>query len=106
MGWLSFLKPAYQQISVKQLKEDYLSKKQGRIFIDVRTSNEFSRRSISGFRNVPLQTLPAQISRLPQDKEIIVICQSGMRSASACKMLSKAGFSQVVNVRGGMNGWL
>ncbi|MCX8046573.1 MAG: rhodanese-like domain-containing protein, partial [Anoxybacillus gonensis] len=38
-------------------------------------------------------------------KETIVICQSGMRSNQAAKILVKNGFKRVVNVRGGMNAW-
>ena len=37
--------------------------------------------------------------------EVVVICQSGMRSKQASKLLRKQGFNKVTNVKGGMNAW-
>ena len=49
--------------------------------------------------------LGSNFSTLDQNKEVIVICQSGMRSMQACKQLKKQGFTSIKNVRGGMNAW-
>ncbi len=72
------------------------------IFVDVRTSGEYKGRHIAQFKNIPLGS---DLSKLPKDKEIVVICQSGMRSNQACKQLKKLGYDKVTNVRGGMNAW-
>lgn len=49
--------------------------------------------------------IPAsKANQLDKNKEVIVICQSGMRSKQAAKVLKKLGFQQVINVSGGMNG--
>jgi rhodanese-related sulfurtransferase len=48
--------------------------------------------------------LPKKIDKLDKDKEI-VICQSGMRSAKAAKLLKKQGFEKINNVKGGMGAW-
>lgn len=74
-------------------------------FIDVRTPAEYKGRHIHQFKNMPLNTLPNQLGKLDKDKETIVICQSGMRSSRACKILKQAGFANVTNVRGGMSQW-
>ncbi|WP_282137709.1 rhodanese-like domain-containing protein [Rossellomorea aquimaris] len=74
-------------------------------FIDVRTTGEFKQNHIRQFKNMPLQSLQQNAHKLSKDKEIIVICQSGMRSASACNILKKQGFTSVTNVKGGMNAW-
>ncbi len=71
-------------------------------FLDVRTQGEYKGRNIRGFKNIPLGS---DFSKLPRDKEIIVICHSGMRSQTACKQLKKLGYANVTNVRGGMNSW-
>ncbi|MGR3764553.1 rhodanese-like domain-containing protein [Rossellomorea sp. NS-SX7] len=91
------------QISTSELKKHLgdTSKQ----FIDVRTPGEFKGRHIKGFRNIPLNTLPKNMDKLSKDKEIVVICQSGMRSAKAGKVLTSSGFTSVTNVRGGMNAW-
>ncbi|WP_064093284.1 rhodanese-like domain-containing protein [Rossellomorea aquimaris] len=74
-------------------------------FIDVRTQGEFKQNHIKGFKNIPLQTISRGSEKLSKEKDVIVICQSGMRSAQASKILTKSGFSSVINVKGGMNSW-
>ncbi|MCA1053902.1 rhodanese-like domain-containing protein [Rossellomorea aquimaris] len=74
-------------------------------FIDVRTPMEFRARNIKSFRNIPLNELQKNIGKLSKEKETIVICQSGMRSSKACKILSSSGFKNISNVKGGMNAW-
>ena len=87
-------------ISTAQLKPILQDK--GKVFIDVRTPGEFKSRNIQQFKNIPLGS---DYSKLPKDKEIVVICQSGMRSKQACKQLKKLGFENVTNVRGGMSAY-
>ena len=73
-----------------------------KVFIDVRTPGEFKSHNIQQFKNIPLGS---DFSKLPKDKEIVVICQSGMRSKQACNQLKKLGFEKVTNVRGGMSSY-
>lgn len=87
-------------ISAAELKGMWNDK--DKVFIDVRTSAEYKSRSIKQFRNMPLGS---DYSKLPKDKEIVVICQSGIRSGNACKRLKKLGYEKVTNVRGGMNAY-
>jgi rhodanese-related sulfurtransferase len=88
-------------ISAHTLKNEYLTNKKNHYFLDVRTSAEFKMRSIPGFVNIPLNQLPEKLDKIPKNKEIVVICQSGMRSSRACSILKKSGY-QVTNVSGGM----
>ncbi|KAA0546614.1 rhodanese-like domain-containing protein [Bacillus sp. BGMRC 2118] len=74
-------------------------------YIDVRTPAEFKSNNIRGFKNIPLHLLPQKLNELSKDKEVIVICQSGMRSSKAGTILKKNGFTQITNVRGGMSAW-
>ncbi|MGE7986710.1 rhodanese-like domain-containing protein [Lysinibacillus fusiformis] len=89
-----------QSISTAQLKNMLHDK--DKVFIDVRTPAEFKGRHISQFKNIPLGL---GFDQLPKDKEVVVICQSGMRSSQACKQLKKQGFERVTNVRGGMSAY-
>lgn len=73
-----------------------------KVFVDVRTPGEYKAQNIRQFKNIPLGS---DLSKLPKDKEIVVICQSGMRSSQACKQLKKLGYENVTNVRGGMSTW-
>lgn len=74
-------------------------------FIDVRTPSEYKANHSRQFKNIPLSELPKKIDKLNKDKEVVVICQSGMRSAKAAKLLKKQGFEKVNNVKGGMGAW-
>jgi rhodanese-related sulfurtransferase len=87
-------------ITTKQLKEElhHFDK----LFIDVRTPKEFKTRRIEGFVNMPVGS---DYSKLPKDKEIIIICQSGMRSLKVAKQLKALGYTNVTNVRGGMSAY-
>ncbi|MBU2661442.1 rhodanese-like domain-containing protein [Bacillus cabrialesii] len=92
------------QITTADLKSELENK--GKQFIDVRTPYEFRTRHIQGFKNIPLSNLPRQTNQLSKDREIFVICQSGMRSLKASKVLKKQGFKNITNIKGGMNTWL
>ncbi|KMY48692.1 rhodanese-like domain-containing protein [Peribacillus loiseleuriae] len=93
-----------RQITTTDLKNELNDK--NKQYIDVRTSGEFKARNIRGFKNIPLHQLAQQaVSELSKEKEIVVICQSGMRSNKASKILKKQGFKQVTNVKGGMSAW-
>jgi len=74
-------------------------------FIDVRTPSEYKGRHIKEFKNIPLNTLKSQLTNLDKSKKTVVICQSGMRSGQAAKILKKANFTDVLNVTGGMSAW-
>ena len=72
--------------------------------IDVREAHEFQAGHAPGAKNLPLSTLEQSYKELHPDHEYHVICQGGVRSASACQFLSAQGLS-VTNVEGGMNAW-
>lgn len=90
-----------KNITEKELKS--ILGKQHKQFIDVRTSGEYRGNHMKGFRNIPLNELANKASQLDKNKEVIVICQSGMRSKQATKILKKLGFQHITNVSGGMN---
>ncbi|QOR67666.1 rhodanese-like domain-containing protein [Cytobacillus suaedae] len=92
-----------RQITTSDLRKELNDK--NKQYIDVRTAGEFKGRNIKGFKNIPLHELASKVNELSKDKEVVVICQSGMRSNKATKVLRKQGFKQVTNVKGGMSAW-
>ena len=74
-------------------------------FVDVRTPAEHKLHHYPNFINIPLSVIIKRWNELDKDKEVIVICQSGMRSARAAKFLQDQGFQKVYNLRGGMMKW-
>ncbi|MDD0819276.1 sulfurtransferase [Bacillus sp. MB353a] len=91
-----------KNISGKELKR--MMGQKNKQFIDVRTVGEYRGNHMKAFQNIPLNDLASKTNRLDKNREVIVICQSGMRSKQAAKMLKKLGFQHVINVSGGMNG--
>ncbi|WP_010096376.1 rhodanese-like domain-containing protein [Ornithinibacillus scapharcae] len=90
-------------ISVQEAKEKF--KDSNVQFIDVRTLGEYKANHRKPFENIPLSSLPTKMDTLDKEKEVVVICQSGMRSARAAKMLKKQGFQKISNVKGGISVW-
>ncbi|MDD5893502.1 MAG: FAD-dependent oxidoreductase [Coriobacteriaceae bacterium] len=60
--------------------------------LDVRTAAEYERGHIDGFRNIPVDELRERLGELDRDKPLYVICQSGLRSYIACRILAQEGF--------------
>src|SRR5699024_11818428 len=74
-------------------------------FIDVRTPGEYKANHRKPFKNIPLDQLADKSKSLDKEKEVVVICQSGMRSRKASQILKKQGFQEISNVKGGMGAW-
>lgn len=92
-------------ITVDRLREILNASFDG-LLIDVREPHEHAVSQIDGARLIPLRELPLQLDELPRDREIIVHCKSGARSARAVKLLLESGFPSVTNVQGGIDAWL
>lgn len=78
---------------------------QGALLVDVREQNEYDELHAEGARLLPLSELEARSSELPQDRELVMICRSGARSARAAEYLKQRGYSRVVNLSGGTLAW-
>jgi rhodanese-related sulfurtransferase len=94
--------PYPDEISVSQARE----KQDADVMIlDVREPGEWQQGHIPGSTLIPLGQLESRVSELPQDKEIVVVCRSGGRSATGRDILKKAGFKKVSSMAEGMNAW-
>ena len=60
--------------------------------LDTRTAEEFARGHIDGFTNIPVDELRERLDELDKGKPVYVICQSGLRSYIACRILTGNGF--------------
>jgi NADPH-dependent 2,4-dienoyl-CoA reductase/sulfur reductase-like enzyme/rhodanese-related sulfurtransferase len=70
------------------------------ILLDVRTAGEYSRGHIDGFVNIPVDELREHLGQIEHGKPVYVICQSGLRSYIACRILAGYGFD-AYNFAGG-----
>lgn len=73
--------------------------------LDVRSPEEWKIGHIADAVHIPGGSLKKRIGELPRDRTIHVMCGSGYRSSVATSLLLRAGFSDVVNLAGGMAAW-
>ena len=81
-----------------------IKKEEDFFLLDVRTPIEHSAQAIEGSYLIPLQELGYRMSELPRDKEIVVYCRVGSRSAYASAFLARQGY-KVKNLEGGILLW-
>jgi glyoxylase-like metal-dependent hydrolase (beta-lactamase superfamily II)/rhodanese-related sulfurtransferase len=71
--------------------------------IDVRRPGEWNDGHVEGAVHIPLSELPARAKELDPNREWLVMCASGYRSAIGASVLERAGFTRVANATGGMD---
>lgn len=76
------------------------------VIIDVREMHEIARGTIEGAIPMPMASVPLRLNEIPGDKEVVFICRSGARSGQVCMFLGQHGYENVINLRGGMIGWV
>ena len=93
--------------SVSPTQATLLINREDAIVVDVREQQEFTRGHIPNSRHIPLDQFDKRADELDRFKNrpIIVNCQSGNRSYSACGTLRKRGFEKVFNLQGGVAAW-
>ncbi len=97
------------QISVAALARLRSAPSEAIQFVDVRESSELELAKLEGFEHLPLSEFAAWSgdiqARLDPQKETIVMCHHGVRSAQMCQWLQTQGFTQVRNVVGGIDAY-
>ena len=93
-----------EEITVSELNKK-ISNKEEFILLDVRTDSEYYLSSIEGSMHIPMNNVPNKLDSLDSDKEIIVQCKSGIRSARICEFLIQKGYSNIKNLQGGIVAW-
>jgi len=94
-------------ITPRELKE-WLDAGKTVELIDVREPAEYEIVRIPGSRLIPKGEIVggAALAELPQDRQLVLYCKSGVRSAEALAAVKAAGFRDAVHVQGGVVGWV
>jgi rhodanese-related sulfurtransferase len=82
---------------VKQNPDTYL--------LDVRTLGEYTQKHIKGAHLIPIDQVENRIKEIPQNRPIIVYCETGVRSALVGRYLDRLGYQSVTNLSQGIMGW-
>jgi rhodanese-related sulfurtransferase len=95
-----------QQLTAPQLADWMKDESRAKpVLLDVREPWEFQTCHIAGAMAMPMQTVPARQEELDPETPIVCICHHGMRSLQVAAFLERAGFTQVINLTGGVHAW-
>lgn len=77
------------------------------LMLDVREAHELANGMIEGSQHIPMNDVPARLDEFAdyKDQTVVLICRSGKRSAQVGQFMEHVGFTDVINLDGGMNGW-
>jgi len=77
------------------------------MMIDVRTPEELKTKAydVDGIVNIPLDEFDQHLSEIPKEKTIVVACRSGKRSSKAANILLENGYTNIINLDGGILKW-
>ena len=73
--------------------------------LDVRQPWEYDLCRLDNCQLIPMGQVPNQLDELDKDRETVVICHHGIRSRQVGYFLEQAGFTNIINLRGGVNDW-
>lgn len=78
----------------------------GTVVVDVREPNEWNLGHVPGALHIPRGILESNVeAAVPRDRNIILYCASGNRSALAAETLKAMGYDNVKSLTGGFRGW-
>ncbi len=93
-----------RHFSPRQLKE-HLDDGASPLLLDVREPWEYQVCAIDGSQLVPMRGIPQAVPGLDPEQETVVICHHGVRSRQVAFYLEQAGFTNVINLEGGVAAW-
>jgi rhodanese-related sulfurtransferase len=76
------------------------------LLLDVREDDEWAAGHIEGATHIPMSGLMARIAEVPKDRDLVVVCKVGSRSAQVAAYLLQNGWSTVRNLDGGVVAWV
>ena len=94
-----------ENVTVEELKAR-IDRQADFVLVDVREPSEHQICQIPGAQLIPLGELAERYVELPRDREVVVHCRSGVRSARAVHFLKRKGFEDVHNLEGGILAWI
>ncbi len=70
---------------------------------DVREADEREISVLADQLHISMAEVPQRISQIPKDQEVVVYCRTGGRSGKVIEYLTQAGYTNLVNLEGGIN---
>ncbi|HKN02248.1 MAG TPA: rhodanese-like domain-containing protein [Candidatus Binataceae bacterium] len=73
--------------------------------LDVREAEEVAFAPFPNASHIPMGDIPSRLTELDPDRETVVVCHHGVRSAQVAMYLARMGFERVINLSGGIDAW-
>lgn len=75
------------------------------VLLDVREDDEWVAGHAPGALHVPMMAVPMRADEIPTDRDVVVVCRMGQRSAQVVRYLQQQGWDRIANLDGGMADW-
>lgn len=92
-------------MSVQELKQRLDAGDPPQRLLDVREPWEVQLCALPDITHIPMGAVPACLNELDPDEEIVVVCHHGVRSYQVAYWLQAQGFTNVINLQGGVDAW-
>jgi rhodanese-related sulfurtransferase len=104
----SFAREIFNNVSVSEAQ--YMMSEQNNskvdFVLDVRTGEEYARSHIKNAVLIPVMILTEKMHEIQMGQSILVYCNNGNRSKTACELLTSKGHKRVFNMLGGIESWI
>lgn len=98
--------PTYPlEISVTAAKALLDAQPAATLVLDVREAFEWDLCHLPGAEHIPMRQIPENLSALPRDRHLLVLCHHGGRSLRVTEFLRQRDFAHVSNIAGGIDAW-
>lgn len=94
-----------REFEVDELRDYLETGPEPPVLLDVRQPWEYDICNLEDSVLIPMSQIPAKLDQLEKDQETVVICHHGVRSRRVASFLEQAGFSKVINLKGGLDAW-
>jgi rhodanese-related sulfurtransferase len=94
-----------REFEADELKDYLETKPESPVLLDVRQPWEYDICNLDDSVLIPMSQIPVKLDQLEKDQETVVICHHGIRSRRVASFLEQAGFSNIINLKGGLDAW-
>jgi hydroxyacylglutathione hydrolase len=97
--------PAPAPVTADEVHQRQQQKDASLYVIDVRAPEEYAAGHVPGAVNIPHDQVASRLAEVPKDKDVVLYCRSGRRSALAGEVLAGNGYTRLQLMQGDMPGW-
>jgi hydroxyacylglutathione hydrolase len=98
--------PAPAPVTSDKVHERQQQKDASLFVLDVRAPEEYAAGHVPGAVNIPHDQVASRLAEVPKEKDVVLYCRSGRRSALAGEVLAGSGYTRLQLMQGDMPGWM